>query len=439
MSPWGESLVAGRAVSLTAGLLTAATIAMVVIQRTAVVEAGLLAAAVFLSYAGISFWIQLFRVDALATLCAIAAYALPPLGVGLLVSAAFVVVGSLVKQTVLLAAVPIALHLLLTDRTSDAFRYVIAVGLGATFVWAAVFLASGGYYLDMGWLANRRTYAFDQALRLIGDFGRHWWSLAAVVAFGFAWWSGALRRCRFALAMAIVWPGAAIMSGVEGASSNFFLEAAALAAIVIGIHGAGALWKRRPALTSLLLWGASAALAMSPVSTMVRVIRDRPPLENFAPFRDMLPNSSALVDWRYILAALRSGLHPVVNDPFFMTVASRKHAFPIDRLASEVRSGRVAGLVLHGPMPASGEIPGWPSELASEFRAQFEPAGIVAGAHLYRFRVRTPSAPMTNSTSSGGTSRRTGVQEIKPLLIFCSPVLNLMTSCAAGPTVHENA
>jgi hypothetical protein len=386
LSPWDDPLVTGRAISLMAGLLTAATIAFAVIQRTAMVEAGLLAAGVFLNYAGISFWIQLFRIDALATLCAIAAYAVQPSGTGLVASAAFVVLGSLVKQTVLLAALPVLIHLVLTGRRHDAIRYAVFVGLGAALAWAAVSFASGGYYFSMGWLANRRTYAIDQAVRLVGDFARHGWTYAAVLALGFAWWSGAIRRCRFALAMVIVWLSAAVMSGVEDASSNFFLESAAIGAIVIGVYGVGALWQRRPDLTSLLLWGTSVAMAISAVSTTGRVIRDRQPLENFAPFRETLSNSSALVDWRYILAALRSGLRPVVNDPFFMTVASRTRAFPIDRLADEVRSGRVAGLVLNGPMPTFGEMPGWPPELAAEFRSHFEPAGIVGGAHIYRFR-----------------------------------------------------
>ena len=112
----GESLLTtGRALSMGAGLLTAATIALVVVQRTATLEAGLLAAAVFLHYSGISFWLQLFRVDALATFLAIAAYAVPTSSAGLWASASLAVAASLVKQPAILVAVPVATHFLLSE------------------------------------------------------------------------------------------------------------------------------------------------------------------------------------------------------------------------------------------------------------------------------------------------------------------------------------
>ena len=88
---------------------------------------------------------------------------------------------------------------------------------------------------------------------------------------------------------------------------------------------------------------------------------------------------------------MQAGLRPAVNDPFFLTVATRNGTFVVDRLVDDVRAGRIAGLILRFPVEA--EISGWPPEVAAEFRSRFEPAGSVGDSYVYRFRGRTPSRP----------------------------------------------
>jgi hypothetical protein len=128
----------------------------------------------------------------------------------------------------------------------------------------------------------------------------------------------------------------------------------------------------------------SAAIAVSALSTTIRVRRDYAPGPDYGPFRETLSNTAVLVDWRYLGAALRAGLHPTVNDPYFMTLATRNEAFPIDRLVDDLRAGRIAGLILAGSL--DGPVGDWPTEAAAEFRLRFEPAGQAGKSFLYRLR-----------------------------------------------------
>ncbi|MGH9199651.1 MAG: hypothetical protein ACRD2A_00250 [Vicinamibacterales bacterium] len=385
---WPTPVVSGRLLSVAAGLVTSAMAAVAVARRIGAVEPGLVAAAVFLSYSGVSFWINLFRVDALATAFAIATYAAASGSAGLVVSGLLVVAGSLVKQTTILAAAPVALHLAFTGRLGSAARYLAGVGLAAAAIWAVVFVASGGYYFDISIVGNRRDYSVTQAIAMTADFTRKRWTLLAGVALVCAWLiqSSPLRRCQYVVALLVASVIAAAFSGIEGASTNFFLEPSALAAIVIGMYGVGPLWRASPQRTALVLWATSAVLIVWAGSAAAGSIRrDRPPLDLSA-FRAELPHTSVFVDWRFLAAARQAGLRPMLNDPFFLTIVVRNGAFKLDPMLEDLRSGRIAGLVLFTSLFEQDDVPGWPPELVTAFRSHFETVGELDGAYLYRFR-----------------------------------------------------
>ena len=125
MGPLQRTLIPGRLVSVAAAFLTAVVIVIVVGRRTASAACGLTAGVLYVGYPIIAYWFHDYRVDALACFFAVAAYAVPDLPRrGLLASALLVVVGSVVKQTVALAAVPVFIHLLLVGRRRDALFYL---------------------------------------------------------------------------------------------------------------------------------------------------------------------------------------------------------------------------------------------------------------------------------------------------------------------------
>ncbi|MGH9387259.1 MAG: hypothetical protein ACRD2N_23565, partial [Vicinamibacterales bacterium] len=214
------------------------------------------------------------------------------------------------------------------------------------------------------------------------------WTLLAGVALVCAWLlqPGPLRRCQYVVALLVASVIAAAFSGIEGASTNFFLEPSALAAIIIGIYGVGPLWRASPQRTAVVLWAASAVLIVWAGSAAAGSIRrDRPPLD-LSSFRAELPHTSVFVDWRFLAAARQAGLRPMLNDPFFLTIVVRNGAFKLDPMLEDLRSGRIAGLVLFTSLFEQDDVPGWPPELVTAFRSHFETVGELDGAYLYRFR-----------------------------------------------------
>ena len=64
-------------------------------------------------------------------------------------------------------------------------------------------------------------------------------------------------RCRYVIAGAVATGAATVLSGVEGAWTNYYLEAAALTSALLGLYGINALWKMSREWTSVLLCVAS--------------------------------------------------------------------------------------------------------------------------------------------------------------------------------------
>jgi hypothetical protein len=387
--PGPVGLPAGRLVSVLAGSLTALLIAWVVKRRIGRLAPALAAAILYLAYPGVAFWLHDYRVDALAVLFVVAAYAAPELPWGGLVwSAVLIVAGSLVKQTVALATIPVFAHLVLTGRVRTAFRYLAGVALLGATVWAGLAAVSGGYYYAMGIAGNRRFYFLRQAELAVFDFVRNPVTLAAGFALAAASWLNAahLWRCRWVLAFVVGGAFGAALSGGEGATVNYFLEPAALAAIVIGIYGGMLVDHTRPRVSAVAfsIFGLGVALVIGALS--VRSARNTGAPPDFTLFRNSLSSPAVLVDAQYIAASIRSGLQPVVNDPFFFRIAVRNKAVDLDRLSDDVRSGRVSGLVLDRPLESAEGLRQWPSELEALVRSHFRAAGQVGTANVYRFQ-----------------------------------------------------
>ena len=65
---------------------------------------------------------------------------------------------------------------------------------------------------------------------------------------------------RYVIALIISWGFAGLLSGGEGAATNYFLESAGLVCILLGIYGVSALWQLDRAQTAIVLWAAGIAV-----------------------------------------------------------------------------------------------------------------------------------------------------------------------------------
>ena len=256
VGPWQGTLIPGRLVSVAAAVLTAVVIAVVVGRRSASAACGLAAGVLYLGYPIIAYWFHDYRVDALACFFAIAAYAAPDLPWrGLLASALLVVVGSVVKQTVALAAVPVFVHLLYVGRRRDALLYFSGVAVLGGVTWAVLFYLSQGYYFDLGLWGNRRAYILHKAMDSAGFFIQNPATIAAAVALiaAFAARSKPICSNRYVIALMISLVFGGLLSGGEGSANNYFLESAGLVCVVVGIYGIDALWRSDQGRTAVVL------------------------------------------------------------------------------------------------------------------------------------------------------------------------------------------
>jgi Dolichyl-phosphate-mannose-protein mannosyltransferase len=374
-----RSLVPGRLVSVIAGLLTAGLIGLVVGRRTSSSALGLASAVVYLGYPGVDTWIHQYRIDALAVLFAIAATATAGLSRRrLAVSALMVVAGSLVKQSVGLAAVPVVLYLWIEGRHRDAGLYVLSVLALAGMVWAILFYASGGYYFDLGVLGNRRPYYPSQAIYYGGWFARRSITVAAFVSLLAAAVvnPAAVIRCRFAIAAVVAGALAVVLSGFEGATTNYYLETAALASILLGIHGLGALWRISRAWTAVFLLFACIAIGAREASRAWNQTNLQPRSPALAAALAGVTSDYVLADAPCVALVSSLGLVPAVNDPFFYRVLVRNRLLDPRQLAADMRAGRVGALVLSRPLETYTEDgKGWPAEIVAVMSSHFASAG----------------------------------------------------------------
>ena len=383
VSPWPRTLIAGRLVSLLATLATAALIGWIVRRHTGRIELALTGALIYLVSPIVHSWATPHRVDPLAVLFATAAYAaITARRGGVVTSAACVVIGSLVKQTVAFCAVPIFLYLLLSARYRAAMTYALVVATGGAAAWFALDRASGGYFLATAIRGNLGSLLPTQGLWASHAFLCTPLATAALLVIGYRFVRrpaaalGSVYCVGFVLSTLI----AAALSAKEGAGASYFLEASSLAALVVGCHGLRVLWSADERRTLAVL----AILALILVAPEVRFLRQRGFCLHVEPFGRSLvrsrlkaaPDAGILADGQLVPAVLSAGFTPLVNDPFVFRLLVDQGRIEAAPLVEAMKRGDVPYLVLKQSVATHREHVGrtsqkWPVQILDAFEQHF--------------------------------------------------------------------
>ncbi len=392
VGPWQGTLIPGRLVSVAAAFLTSVVIVLVVARRSLSTACGLTAGTLYIGYPIIAYWFHDFRVDGLACFFAVAAYAAPVLPRrGLTASVLLVVLGSLVKQTVALAAVPVFIHLLVVGRRREALLYLAGTAALGALAWGLLFYLSHGYYFDLGLWGNRRAFLLRKAIGSAGNFAENQATVAAVVALIAASVANTKPICsnRYVIALAVGFGFAGLLSGGEGSANNYFLESAGLVSIVLGIYGLSALWERDRCRTAILLWIAGVAVVAAVSANTVMYLRSGEKAPDLSAVKSRTATPFVLADRQFIGPLLWAGLTPAVNDPFFYGVVVKNKAVDVSKLVEDMKAGRVSALVLAKPPEQTTPIGNeWPTEIVDAMRSHFRPAGRTDGdGYLYLYHA----------------------------------------------------
>jgi hypothetical protein len=356
--PWPHSLIPGRLVSLAATLATAGLVAFAVGRKSRSGLLGAGAAVAYLASPVVQAWGTVHRVDPLATLLAVAAYVLLA-GRGrwtVPAAAACVVLGSLVKQNVALTALPLAVFLLVDRRPRAAVTLVGLVAVLGVAVWLTLDHLSGGFLHRTAVQANLGRLFWRQAFWAGHDFLASPLGLVAALAVGLrlvdrpAEWSRSVYAVGLLVATAI----ATFLSAKEGASPSYFLEASALAAIVIGTEGLWPAWSIHPGRTVAVLLVALAA-ALAPEMRFIRSHGLRLPTEPYCGklIADRIgPGQGRLIlaDGQHLAAVMQAGWVPLLNDSFLQRLLVDHGRMSPQATVQAIDSGRVAWLVLKRPI-----------------------------------------------------------------------------------------
>ncbi len=351
--PWQHSLLPGRLISLLATLTTASLIAVAVCRQTLSIELAMLSILILLLSPVICTWGTPHRVDPLAVLVGLMAYmAIGWRRSGIVLSACAVVLASLVKQNMALAAAAVFVHLLFQKRFKAAAGYAVLVAVLGAGTWGLLNYSTSGYFL---------------ATAVRGHLGAMWpqqgfmhlyWFLTTpvglVTSIVIAWLFvrrpsealGSIYVIGFVLSVVF----ASLLSCKEGASYAYFFEASVLGTLVIGLYGLPAIWSlhegRALAMTVLL-----ALLLLVPEA---RWMRHRGMVLYTSPYNSELISSRlansapayVLADGQYLDAVLHAGLTPLVNDPFLFRQLVGNGSLPVNRVIEAIERGEVPYLVL---------------------------------------------------------------------------------------------
>jgi len=403
LTPWQGTVVPGRLVALAAALGITALVAGVVVRQTGRIEFGLFAGLLFLGSSVVSSWVPFHRVDTLAVLFAVAAYAAASSGKGrgLAAAAVLIAAGSLVKQTAALAALPIVVHLLLTRRFRPAAGFAAGVALLGAGLWLAVDALSGGYFLTMAVRGNVNRLAVGHGLELALGFLQSPAALAGLLvaawlvkndartALGSLYWTALVLSTLTAVPAAMK----------EGASINYFLEPCALAAVVVGVHGL-------PRLGAAMPRGLPIALGLLGIVLAIPGVGDFPAKGKLPPAPPGLPSAVAdaadspsplhgdwvLADALWVDTALAVGDRPVVNDPFLFRLLVDNGTMRADELLAAMADGRIGWLYLAhsigGHHAAAGsDLQRWPADVIDAMRQFYTLVSKRENAWVYRKAV----------------------------------------------------
>jgi hypothetical protein len=347
-TPWDHTLIPGRLVSLLALVATSAMVALIVYRESRSATLAQIAALTYLFASPVLIWLPFARVDSLAVFFAVSAYAaVGPRKRNLVLSGLLIVIGSLVKQPVALCALPICAHLVLNHRRREALGYLLGVGTLGAALWSLLAWASGGYFFAGAIVGNLNPLILSS---LPWKIWRFWKSPLAVSALGVLVYLLLVDRHQvkaslYASGLLVSAVLSSVLIAKEGSGQNYYLEAAALATVVVALYGFRVLWTipQRWALALLLgltafgtLAGAyslkllSRPFAVSPCHVWVAVLGER----------------HILADGTCMDALATEAKLPVLNDPYLYRMMVENGALDADPLVAAMASGEVAALVL---------------------------------------------------------------------------------------------
>jgi hypothetical protein len=387
VTPTTALMAPGRLVSVLASALTAVMISLAVRRRTSSVEIGLACGMVYLLFPGLAFWLHDYRVDSLAVMFAVASIVAPELlKGGLWVSVITIALGSTVKQPVALIAVPLFLHLLILRRWREAILFALGVSLAGAAIWLGLCTWSGGFFFDLAVRGNKRHYFPIQAMNLCREFVLNPLVIISVVGVLAAWFSRPKEVVvdRYVIVGIFSLLVGGILSGADGASSNSFIEPAAVTSILLGAYGLNFLRRTDRARMSFLLFIAGFVGAAGMGFLSVKSYRFRGIPIDVSSVAAKASSPYILADWQYIAPTIAAGLKPAVNDPFFYGIAVLNGAIDPEKIRDDMRSGRISALLLSRTVEDHNKLQDkWPRMILEAMLTYYTAAGRADSAYLY--------------------------------------------------------
>jgi hypothetical protein len=347
-TPWDHTLIPGRLVSLFALVATAGMLALIVYRETRSGTLSQMAALAYLFASPVLIWLPFARVDSLAIFFAVSAYAaVGPRKRNLVLSGLLIVVGSLVKQPVALCTLPICAHLFLNHRRREAVGYFLGVGtLGAT-LWSLLAWTSGGYFLSGAVLGNLNPLIPSS---LPWKLWRFWKTPLGLCALGILGYlllvdRRQVRASLYVTGLLVSAVLSSVLIAKEGSGQNYYLETAALAALVVTLHGFRVLW------TMPRWWAVGLLLGLITFGTLARAYSLKLMSSPFvvSPCHEwvaVLGERQILADGTCMDALATEAKLPVLNDPYLYRMMVENGALDSHPLIAAMASGEVAGLIL---------------------------------------------------------------------------------------------
>ncbi len=378
-----------------AAFATAGLIAWAVARKTASLELGLFCGLLYPVSSIVFAWVPYQRVDALAVLFAVGAYvAAEKARPGLAVSALLVGVGSLVKPTVAVAAIPIFIYLLLGKRYRDAAAYATVVCVLGAVLWWIVDRQSDGYYLTGVIRANLNRVDVRHGLRLAMGFIQ---CPAVLIGILVSAWliknaPGKAFGCVYCVGFTIGSLFAAVAASKEGASINYYLEPCALAAVVIGRHGLSRVYATHGGRVVVGVGLLALVLVIPGVGDFPPGGDSTLPLEtDHARVNEIfsaVEQPTVLADGRLIDVALSAGGRPMVNDPYVFRLMVDNGSLQATGLIDAVRQGRIDFLLLgrsieNHRLAIGHSVQRWPPEVLDAMQQNYRLVSEGAGMFVY--------------------------------------------------------
>ncbi len=398
-----HSIIPGRLVSLAAALAIAALAAWVARRETRSVELGLLAPLAFLVSPTASYWMPYARVDMLALLATLGAYAaLGPKRKSVVTAAALIAAGSLVKPTCALAALPIVAHLVAWRRWRDAAIFPLVVPALGAVAWGAVQWRSRGFFLTGVLAGNRnqmipwRGYAYGYEF-LASPLGT---TAMLIVVYLLVTEPAKAVRSLWCLGFLLSLGTSFVTVCKNGSDHNYFLDPALLASFVVAVCGATRLSAAQPLRTLVALAGLAVVLTLPSAREIKVVVRSLDaPTEEYARVEALLREEPAdvglLADGECVDVALAAGHRPWVNDSFLYMLLVANGTLDERELLDAMRQGRIKWLLLHNSIDRQIEKMArksrvWPAEVILIMRQHYELVEHTGETYVYRHQKFSP-------------------------------------------------